>query len=91
MTRFALTKGAIAVFLSVLIISVGILFLLGAQEPTAEDTDLSNVDIAYYNGEGAWGITETILSSLLLLLPKLLIVRLNEKLLLVVSHPQSWQ
>ena len=64
MTRSALTKSVIAVFLSVLIISVGVLFLLCAQEPLAEDTDLSNVDVAYYNGEGAWEITETILSNM---------------------------
>ena len=59
-----LTKVLIAVILSALIISVGVLFLLGAQEPSVEDTDLSNVDVAYYNGEGAWGITETILSNM---------------------------
>ncbi len=65
-TRSYLVKGAIAVILSVLIISVGVLFLLGVQEPPAEDTDLSlsNVDVAYYNGEGAWGTDEIVLSNM---------------------------
>jgi glutamine amidotransferase-like uncharacterized protein len=61
-TRSYFVKGVIAVTLSVLLISVGVLFLLGAQEPPAEDTDLSNVDVAYYNGEGAWGTEEIVLS-----------------------------
>jgi len=63
-TNFALTKGVIAVILSALIISVGVLFFIGAQEPSIEDTDLSNVDVAYYNGEGAWVISEAILSNM---------------------------
>ena len=61
--KSGLTKGIVAVLLSALIISTGVLFLLGAQEPLTEDTDLSNVDVAYYNGEGAWNISETILSN----------------------------
>jgi glutamine amidotransferase-like uncharacterized protein len=64
LTRSALTKGVIAVILSVLIISVGVLFLLGMQEPLGEDTELSNVDIAYYNGEGAWRTDEIVLSNM---------------------------
>ena len=63
-TNSVLTKGVIAIILSALIISVGVLFLLGAQEPPTEDTDLSNVDVAYYNGDGAWNISETILSNM---------------------------
>ena len=63
-TRSVLTKGAIGVVVSVLIISAGVLFLLGAQEPPTEDTDLSDVDVAYYNGDGAWSISETILSNM---------------------------
>jgi len=63
-TRSVLTKGAIGVVLSVLIISAGVLFLLVTQEQPTEDTDLSNVDVAYYNGDGAWNISETILSNM---------------------------
>jgi glutamine amidotransferase-like uncharacterized protein len=63
-TKSVLTKGVIAVILSVLIISVGVLFLLGAREPPAEDADLSNVDVAYYNGDGAWNVSEIILSNM---------------------------
>jgi glutamine amidotransferase-like uncharacterized protein len=59
--RSILVKGAIAVILSGLIISVGVLFFLGTQE---QPTDLSNVDVAYYNGNGAWEISETILSNM---------------------------
>ncbi|MGD9397682.1 MAG: BPL-N domain-containing protein, partial [Candidatus Thorarchaeota archaeon] len=61
MTRSALTKGVIAVILSALIISVGVLFFLGAQE---QPTDLSNVNVAYYNGEGALGTAEIVLSNM---------------------------
>jgi glutamine amidotransferase-like uncharacterized protein len=63
-TRSVLTKGVIGAVLILLIISVGVLFLLGAQESPAEDTSLSNVDIAYYNGEGAWGTDEIVLSNM---------------------------
>ena len=64
MARSNLAKGVIGVVLTLLIISVGVLFLLGAQEPSAEDTDLSNVDVAYYNGDGAWNVSEIILSNM---------------------------
>ena len=64
MVNSVLSKGVVAVILSALIISTGILFLLGAQKPPVGDTDLSNVDVAYYNGEGAWDISETILSNM---------------------------
>jgi glutamine amidotransferase-like uncharacterized protein len=63
--RYVLTKSVIAVILSVLIISVGVLFLLGTQEPTTEDTELSNVKVAYYNGDGAWNASETVLSNMI--------------------------
>jgi len=64
MTRSVLIKGVIVAILSVLIVSVGVLFLLGMQEPPGEDTELSNVDIAYYNGEGAWLTDEIVLSNM---------------------------
>ncbi|MGD9381282.1 MAG: BPL-N domain-containing protein [Candidatus Thorarchaeota archaeon] len=64
MARSVLVKGAIVAILSVLIVSVGVLFLLGRQEPLGEDTELSNVDIAYYNGEGAWRTDEIVLSNM---------------------------
>jgi glutamine amidotransferase-like uncharacterized protein len=63
--RYVLTKRVIAVILSVLVISVGVLFLIGTQEPTTEDTELSNVQVAYYNGDGAWNVSETILSNMI--------------------------
>ena len=64
MTRSFLVKGAIVAILSMLVLSVGIIFLLGMQEPLGEDTELSNVDIAYYNGEGAWITDEIVLSNM---------------------------
>jgi glutamine amidotransferase-like uncharacterized protein len=64
LARSVLVKGVIGAVLILLIISVGVLFLLGAQEPPEEDTSLSNVDIAYYNGEGAWGTDEIVLSNM---------------------------
>jgi glutamine amidotransferase-like uncharacterized protein len=63
-TRSIRVKGAIAVILSALIISVGVLFLLGAQDSHVEDTSLNIVQIAYYNGEGAWGPEEIVLSNM---------------------------
>jgi glutamine amidotransferase-like uncharacterized protein len=65
MARYVLTKSVIAAILSVLIISVGVLFLLGTQGPVTEDTELSNVKVAYYNGDGAWNVSETILSNMI--------------------------
>jgi glutamine amidotransferase-like uncharacterized protein len=64
MARSVLVKGVTVAILSVLIVSVGVLFLLSMQEPPREDTDLSNVDIAYYNGEGAWQTDEIVLSNM---------------------------
>ncbi|MFW9913152.1 MAG: BPL-N domain-containing protein [Candidatus Thorarchaeota archaeon] len=64
MARSVLVKGVIVAILSVLIVSVGVLFLLGMEEPAGEDTELSNVDIAYYNGEGAWRTDEIVLSNM---------------------------
>jgi glutamine amidotransferase-like uncharacterized protein len=56
---------AILIILTLVSISVGVLFLLGAQVPLIEDTDLSNVHVAYYNGDGAWNVSETIISNMI--------------------------
>jgi glutamine amidotransferase-like uncharacterized protein len=64
--RYVLTKSVIAAILSMLIISVGVLFLLGAQQPPTGDTDLTNVKVAYYNGDGAWNASEIILSNMII-------------------------
>ncbi|MFW9943902.1 MAG: BPL-N domain-containing protein [Candidatus Sifarchaeia archaeon] len=64
MSRSILAKAAIVVILSALIISVGILFLLGAYGPSAESTDLSNLDVACYHGGGAWENDVVVLSNM---------------------------
>jgi glutamine amidotransferase-like uncharacterized protein len=63
--RHILTRSVIAVILSALVISVGVLFLLGAQQSPIGDTDLTNVKVAYYNGDGAWNASETILLNMI--------------------------
>jgi glutamine amidotransferase-like uncharacterized protein len=65
LARYVLTKSVIAVILSALVISVGALFLLGVQHPPTENTDLSSVRVAYYNGNGAWNVSEIVISNMI--------------------------